>query len=382
MEKKFKIKNKIIAILIIISIIIAIVFINYLINMLIVNQQMKTAINAITINENVPLYSTAKEKNEIKNLDIGTNVYILKNITDKNGIKWSKVKVDKKVGYILSESIESYKKSEMKKALMLDVSKFNMQNNFSTIGEFKAFLLKNNIKYVYIRAGGRGYGEAGNFYTDTNYKEYAEACEFLKIPFGFYFLDEAITSEEVDEEVKFIKEFIENNRYKSNTLPIALDVEKHLEKGRADDIWDTRYILVNELIEKLQQNGYSTIIYSNANIANKYLSSVNAKLWLAYYPDLTDKPKYWFSDTSAEGASNKLLISKMVAWQFTQTGITDIINKKIDLSIVYNSFFSNGSMNDINNDITGKSKAVKNIFYLKNKKKYNDIFSFRDLNHI
>lgn len=382
MEKKFKIKNKIIAILIIISIIIAIVFINYLINMLIVNQQMKTAINAITINENVPLYSTAKEKNEIKNLDIGTNVYILKNITDKNGIKWSKVKVDKKVGYILSESIESYKKSEMKKALMLDVSKFNMQNNFSTIGEFKAFLLKNNIKYVYIRAGGRGYGEAGNFYTDTNYKEYAEACEFLKIPFGFYFLDEAITSEEVDEEVKFIKEFIENNRYKSNTLPIALDVEKHLEKGRADDIWDTRYILVNELIEKLQQNGYSTIIYSNANIANKYLSSVNAKLWLAYYPDLTDKPKYWFSDTSAEGASNKLLISKMVAWQFTQTGITDIINKKIDLSIVYNSFFSNGSMNDINNDITGKSKAIKNIFYLKNKKKYNDIFSFRDLNHI
>lgn len=382
MEKKFKIKNKIIAILIIISIIIAIVFINYLINMLIVNQQMKTAINAITINENVPLYSTAKEKNEIKNLDIGTNVYILKNITDKNGIKWSKVKVDKKVGYILSESIESYKKSEMKKALMLDVSKFNMQNNFSTIGEFKAFLLKNNIKYVYIRAGGRGYGEAGNFYTDTNYKEYAEACEFLKIPFGFYFLDEAITSEEVDEEVKFIKEFIENNRYKSNTLPIALDVEKHLEKGRADDIWDTRYILVNELIEKLQQNGYSTIIYSNANIANKYLSSVNAKLWLAYYPNLTDKPKYWFSDTSAEGASNKLLISKMVAWQFTQTGITDIINKKIDLSIVYNSFFSNGSMNDINNDITGKSKAVKNIFYLKNKKKYNDIFSFRDLNHI
>lgn len=382
MEKKFKIKNTIIAILIIISIIIAIVFINYLINMLIVNQQMKTAINAITINENVPLYSTAKEKNEIKNLDIGTNVYILKNITDKNGIKWSKVKVDKKVGYILSESIESYKKSEMKKALMLDVSKFNMQNNFSTIGEFKAFLLKNNIKYVYIRAGGRGYGEAGNFYTDTNYKEYAEACEFLKIPFGFYFLDEAITSEEVDEEVKFIKEFIENNRYKSNTLPIALDVEKHLEKGRADDIWDTRYILVNELIEKLQQNGYSTIIYSNANIANKYLSSVNAKLWLAYYPNLTDKPKYWFSDTSAEGASNKLLISKMVAWQFTQTGITDIINKKIDLSIVYNSFFSNGSMNDINNDITGKSKAVKNIFYLKNKKKYNDIFSFRDLNHI
>ncbi len=382
MEKRIKIKNIIIVTSIIISIIIAIVLIKLLINMLIINHQMKTAINAITINENVPLYSTAKEKNEIKNLDIGTNVYILKNIIDKNGIKWSKVKVNKKVGYIVSENIDSYKKSEMKKALMLDVSKFNMQNNFSTIGEFRAFLLNNNINYVYIRAGGRGYGEAGKLYTDPKYKEYAEACEFLKIPFGFYFLDEAITSEEVDEEVNFIKEFVENNKYQSNTLPIALDVEKHLEKGRADDIWDTRYIIVNELIEKLQQNGYSTIIYSNADIANKYLCNVNAKLWLAYYPDLAEKPKYWFSDTSVEGATNKLLISKMVAWQFTQTGIKDIINEKIDLSIVYNSFFSNGSMNDINNDITGRSKAVKNIFYLKNKKKYTDIFSFRELNHI
>lgn len=378
MEKRIKIKNIIIAI----SIIIAIVLIKLLINILIVNHQMKTAINSITINENVPLYTTAKEKNKIKNLDIGTNVYVLKNITDKNGIKWSKVKVDKKVGYVLSENIGSYKKSEMKKTLMLDVSKFNMQNNFSTIGEFKAFLLNNKINYVYIRAGGRGYGEAGNFYTDTNYKEYADACEFLKIPFGFYFLDEAITSEEVDEEVNFIKEFIENNKYKSNTLPIALDVEKHIEKGRADDIWDTRYILVNELIEKIQQNGYSAIVYSNANIANKYLTNVNAKLWLAYYPDLTERPNYWYSDTNEEGAKNNLLISKMVAWQFTETGIKDIIKEKVDLSIVYNSFFIDGSMNDINNDISGKSKAVKNIFKLKDKKKYTDIFSFRELSYI
>lgn len=35
-------------------------------------------------------------------------------------------------------------------------------------------------------------------------------------------------------------------------------------------------------------------------------------------------------------------------------------------------------MNDINNDITGKSKAVANIFKLKNKNKYKSVFSLKD----
>ena len=382
MEKNINFKKVALCISICIATIIIIILIKLGIDQIVINNQMKTATNAITINNEVSLYSSSNGKREKEKLKIGTNVYILENITDKNGVNWSKIKTGKKVGYVLSENIKSYKKSTMKTALMLDVSKFNMQNNFNTIGEFKAFILNNDIKYVYIRAGGRGYGEAGNFYTDSNYKEYAEACEFLNIPFGFYFLDEAITSEEVDEEVNFIKEFIENNKYESNTLPIALDVEKHLEKGRADDIWDTRYILVNELIEKLQQNGYSAIVYSNANLANEYLSNVNTQLWLAYYPDLTEQPDYWYSDTSEEGAKNNILISKMVGWQFTETGIKDIINEKVDLSIVYNCFFTNRSMNDINNDITGKSKAVKKIFTLKNKKKYTDIFSFSKSSNI
>lgn len=380
MEKNINLKKVALCILIFIVTIIIIILIKLGIDKIVIHNQMKTAINAITINDDVSLYSSSKGKKEKEKLEIGTNVYILDNTTDKNGVTWSKVKAGKKVGYVLSENVKSYKKSTMKKALMLDVSKFNMQNNFSSIGEFKAFILNNNIKYVYIRAGGRGYGEAGNFYTDTVYKEYAEACEYLGIPFGFYFLDEAITSEEVQEEFEFIKDFVSNNSYKYNKLPIALDVEQHVEKGRADGIWDTRYNLVNELIEKIEQDGKKVIIYSNANIANKYLSNVNAKLWLAYYPDnVTKVPNYWYSDiTNAEGASNNQLVSKMVAWQFTQTGIKNKIDKNVDLNIVYNSFFSDGDMNDIENDISGKSKAVKKIFNLRNKKKFTGIFSLKN----
>lgn len=378
MEKQINIKKIMILLAIILGIIAITVITTICINKSIISKQMKTATNAITINSDSKLYKHAKESKKATNLEIGTDVYILETQTDKNNTKWYKVKSGKKVGYVKAENIKSYKEDTMKKSLMLDVSKFNLQNNFKTIGEFKAFILNNNIKYVYIRAGGRGYGKAGNLYKDPNYKEYADACEYLKIPFGFYFLDEAITSEEVTEEFNFINEFLSDNKYEYNKLPIALDVEKHLETGRADEIWDTRYTLVNELMDKIRNNGMNVILYSNANIASKYLTNVNSAMWLAYYPKVTEIPNYWFSNITAEGSNNSQLISKMVGWQFTDKGIENKIQEKVDLSIVYGDFFRTGSMNDINNDITGKSKTVANIFKLKNKNKYKSIFSLKD----
>lgn len=336
-------------------------------NAIIINAQMKNAVNAVTIQENVSLYSSKNMSKVKQDLELGTNTYILESDISNNNEPIYKVKVGKKVGYIHKDDLKYFEETNMKKELMLDVSQFNMKNNFSSIGEFKAFVLNNNIKYVYIRAGGRGYGKAGNFYKDTSYKEFADACEYLHIPFGFYFLEEAITSNEVDEEVKFIEDFINENNYEYNKLPIALDIEKHLEEGRADGIWDKRYVLVNELIAKLEQKKYNVIVYSNASIANQYLTKVNTELWLAYYPSITEEPSYWYSDTDGEGATNKELISKMVGWQFSQTGIPNKISKNVDVSIVYSNYFKSGSTLDVLNDISGKSKIISKIFELKDK---------------
>ena len=376
MKSKLNIKTMLIVVAIIALIALISVAIKVCIDNATVNKQMKNAVHAVTINEDVELYKSPKRSKNVKKLKMGTDVYILENTADEDGNKLYKVKADNKVGYIVANKVDYYKTSKMKKELMLDVSQFNLQNNFSSIGEFKAFVLNNHIKYVYIRAGGRGYGQAGNFYKDTNYKDYADACEFMQIPFGFYFLEEAITSEEVDEEINFIQNFLQENEYKYNKLPIALDIEKHVEKGRADDIWDTRYVLVNEMIDKLQQKNKKVIIYSNASIANQYLTGVNTQMWLAYYPNIKEKPNYWYSDTDGEGASNKDLISKMVAWQFTETGIENKINKKVDISLVYNNFFLSGSTEDIKKDMSGSSKRVLRAFNLKDKWKNNDIFSF------
>lgn len=358
MKTNINIKRYIICIIALFICISTIILIKILIDKKIIRDEMKTAEHAITVKEDVHMYSSAKEKGRFENIKVGTDTYILNELTDKNGIIWNKVKIGEKVGYIKSENISTYNPTYKKRDIMIDVSKFNMKNNFKDIGEFKAFLINNNVKFVYIRAGGRGYGQAGNFYTDTNADEYAKACEFLKIPFGYYFLDEAISSEEVDEEVNFINEYIFNHKYNYNTLPIAIDVEKHVESGRADEIWDTRYELINELMSKLKQNQKRAILYSNANLANKYLTDVNTEMWLAYYPNVTNIPEYWYSDTNEDGASNKKLISKLVAWQFTENGIKDKINNEIDISMVYSNYLINNNMEDVENDIKEKNEMV------------------------
>ena len=112
--------------------------------------------------------------------------------------------------------------------LMADVSKFNkIQKNFKTKEDFEYFILKYDFNYVYIRAGGRGYGEEGNFYTDPDFKMYIEACDYLGIPYGFYYIDEALNTEEVDEEVAFMYNFIKENATINNVLPLVIDIEKY-----------------------------------------------------------------------------------------------------------------------------------------------------------
>jgi len=209
-ENKFFSKKRIIIIDIVIVCIIIFFAIKVGVDNSVLKKELATAEHGAVARSDVHMYSKPKEKNRYESVDIGSNTYILRSITDKQGIDWYKVKIGNNVGYVKKDDIVTYKPIYQKRSLMLDVSKFNMQNNFKSIGEFKAFVLNNDIKFVYIRAGGRGYGQAGNLYTDVNANDYAQACEFLKIPFGYYFLEEAITSNEVDEEVEInSKDYIE-----------------------------------------------------------------------------------------------------------------------------------------------------------------------------
>ncbi len=304
-------------------------------------EEIDKSIHGIIISEDVPFYQKAEIENvkQIKLLSKGDEVYILDQFKS-NDIEWCKIKINGKInGYIMAENVQYYKEINSEKALIVDVSQFNINKNFKDMKDFEVFLLKNQISYVYIRAGGRGYGEKGNFYYDKNYKDYIKACEYLKIPYGFYFLDEALDDDEIEEEVDFIKKFLKENSGNYCLLPIALDVEKHDGLGRADNIWNDRAELVQKLINRLNEEKISNILYTNAQTANLYLSNLKTKFWIAYYPQEGRIPNYWYFDTNQEGASNKKLQKRTIGWQFTEDGAGDEVSEDIDLSLFVKEFY-------------------------------------------
>ena len=276
-----------------------------------------------------------------KQLQEGENVYILKEVT-KNNKKYFKVKYKSTVGFISAEKVYFFDKSESTQySLMSDVSSFDYKSGrFKTQGEYELFLLRNNIRYVYIRAGGRGYTE-GKIYYDDNFKMFRDACEYLKVPYGFYFVDEAINQQEAEEEANIILEFIKQNKTSMNKLPLAIDLEYQSGKSRTDTLWPTRGEIITHIINKLNTSGIETIIYANAKKANTNLMHLNQKFWVAYYTEENKIPTEWLSKYKTQEIANNLQsMSKVIAWQFSESGAKlNNISKQVDLSLVLKEKF-------------------------------------------
>lgn len=305
-------------------------------------EEIDSSIHGVVIAEYTPFYNRAETENvrQFKLLKRSENVYILDEF-ESNGIDWYKVKVDGKInGYVRAKDVDYYKEVNKEKLVVSDVSQFNMGEDFETKEDYEVFLLENKISYVYIRAGGRGYGSKGSFYKDTEFEKYVDACEYLKIPYGFYFLDEALNDKEIDEEIKFIEEFLDKYEGRYCKLPIALDIEKHDGTGRADGIWNERSEIVQKLIDKLNEKNIENIVYTNAQTANLYLSALNTKFWIAYYPEEEKIPDYWYFDTRQDGAYNMDLYKKTVGWQFSENGAGDVIKQRVDLSLFKKEFYN------------------------------------------
>ena len=394
------IKKVIVAVVIIVAMVVTMVCVirhkNYVKN----NPDVSNAKKGVVTNEGIAIYKKPKESQKIEDMALGENVYVLETVQesiDGTTRDWYKVrevyeKKNKKgvvtrtynrVGYILKSNVKFFEPNTSSEyVLMSDVSKFNIINGiFNTPEEYELYLLNSKINYAYIRLGGRGYGEKGIFYTDDNYQLYIDACEYLGVPYGFYYVDEAISEEELDEEVEFVQKLVDeldSNKKKMNLLPVCIDVEKFDKSinARTKDIWEERGELLQKLTEKFKEKGMETIIYSNGNMASEYLDEVDTDFWVAYYDREGKVPSTWVTDIEWEEdeeesvddneenndeeeneneddeeekeekfkfehfTENELLMSKVVAWQFSNTGATkDGIEQKVDLSLVKNEFF-------------------------------------------
>ncbi len=363
--------NKKKVLIIVVSIIVAILLIIG-IGKLIYNHGLETEKNAsveetthgVILNEDLILYKKPGKKFFFGEVlaPQGDRAYIYEKV-DKKGEAWYKVKVGDRIGFLLEKDVGTYEfNNKSENTLMSDVSKFDvLGERFLTEGGYERFIINNNINYVYIRAGGRGYGDEGNMYYDPNYEMYISACEYLKVPYGFYFLDEALNEEEVLEEVKFMKDFIEANGGEYNLLPVAIDIEYKDGKGRCDSEEELahRSEIASNLTTEFKNEGIDTIIYSNALYAARYLSDVESVFWVANYPGDNKIPTGWMDlskfiayeedeiGEEVEDSNEKkvyvdniqAIMNKSFLWQFTHNGAKeDGITFKLDLSLVKDNY--------------------------------------------
>ena len=294
-------------------------------------------------------------------IDIIMNNYINVNDDKNNQVVFNEITIsDNKNEKTSDENQNKDKNNNSEYYLMLDVSQFNIigydvennpDNKFRDTNDFINFVKDNNIKYVYIRIGGRGWGQAGTLYEDDRYLEFVDACNQNKIEYGFYFIEEATNEDEIIEEINFINELKSRCSLEYNKLPLALDMEYQFGRGRTDNIWEQRTNLINYFIDNY--NG-DVIVYVNGARGQKYLKNIKCKIWVAMYPEDNRIPNMFYKDyvlNEMQKEYNVLMtdlnkcgtdtikydtdfLDKICIWQFTENGAKDNnINSRVDISI-------------------------------------------------
>lgn len=179
--------------------------------------------------------------------------------------------------------------------------------------------VKNQIDGVILRVGYRGYGAAGSLMFDRLFHHNVAYLQSLGIPFGVYWLSQAISVEEAEAEADFVHEHI---KHYTLQLPVFLDSEwgdANGGTGRADRISRnarTEYALA--LLRRLRELGYDTGLYTGVywfrdSIDGEAIRADGNAIWLASVENIEPAIPY-------------------DAWQYSWKGQLDGINTDVDMN--------------------------------------------------
>ena len=173
------------------------------------------------------------------------------------------------------------------------------------------------IDFAMIRLGYRGYGQAGRLVEDEfaqkNLKEATEAG----IPIGVYFFSQALSIDEVNDEIIFMLEILGDYRL---DMPIVLDWEiPGVENPRTKNM-DARTLTdcMLHFCQTMEELGFQPMVYFNWYQSEHllYLTELeDYPFWLALYQDRMVYP--W----------------KIEMWQYTDSGRVPGINGNVDINV-------------------------------------------------
>lgn len=195
----------------------------------------------------------------------------------------------------------------------LDVSQYQGEINWSAVRD-------EGLSYVFIRCGGRSYGESGALIYDPNFKKNFRDARARGFDTGVYFYSQAVNKKEAIEEAEYCLALLDG---RSLQLPVYIDVEySGTGKGRADNLSRVeRTEIVETFCKVIRDAGYKPGIYSNRYFLETAIELTSPQLkdvsiWLAEYHD--------GSEPSYKGDYD--------FWQYTSEGEVPGIEGKVDLN--------------------------------------------------
>lgn len=193
----------------------------------------------------------------------------------------------------------------------IDVSSHNGEIDWGTAAE--------NTEFAIIRAGYRGYGEAGTITEDKKFKENIKNALKEGLPVGVYFYTQAVNEKEAEEEAEFVIKLLHGHNI---NLPVFIDFEYPYDAsgnpcGRmynAKLSKEQATANINAFCRKIEKAGYKSGVYSSSNVYNFHLSA----------DDFDDGTCIWVADYN----KSVKFTGEYDIWQYSKTGSCAGVNSK------------------------------------------------------
>lgn len=158
-----------------------------------------------------------------------------------------------------------------------DISKYNAVSNYALLGS--------HFDGIIVRIGYRGYS-AGTIKEDALFRKHMEGILRAKIPYGFYFMSQAVTESEAIAEAEFCREAV---REYHPDYPVYYDSELSNQKGngRADHLdRKARTEIAKAFCRRLTELGLRAGVYASKAWFVERLDATELtdySIWVAQY---------------------------------------------------------------------------------------------------
>ena len=191
----------------------------------------------------------------------------------------------------------------------IDVSAFQGEVDWEQVAA-------SGIEFAIIRLGYRGYGKAGTLVEDEYARQNLAGATAAGLDVGVYFFSQAVSTEEVAEEVDFMLQILGDYEL---TMPVVFDWEYVSDTARTANV-DKRTLTdcALEFCRLVEARGYQPMVYFNSYQSRHMMHLKELEsypFWLAFYSDRMTYPY------------------KIDMWQYTCTGKVPGIQGDVDINV-------------------------------------------------